>query len=25
MLEIQIRQWVYEGIVEALERTGDTR
>ena len=25
MLEIQIRQWVYEGIVEALERTGDNR
>ncbi len=24
MLEIQIRQWVYEGVVEALER-GDTR
>jgi len=25
MLEIQIRQWVYEGIVEALERTGELR
>lgn len=25
MLEIQIRQWVYEGIVEALERAGDGR
>jgi len=25
MLEIQIRQWVYEGIVEALERTGESR
>lgn len=25
MLEIQIRQWVYEGVVEALERAGDKR
>jgi len=25
MLEIQIRQWVYEGVVEALERTGESR